>query len=82
MCVSHRARAYDGSIHTILTSGLIMVLVTGVIGVLFSNPTVAQICRTIAIGAFAAIVLIVGILPALLAVLDRVVAPKNAAPRA
>lgn len=76
------ARAYDGSIHTILTSGLIMVLVTGVIGFLFSNPTVAQICRTIAIGAFAAIILIVGILPALLAVLDRVVAPKNAAPRA
>ena len=75
------ARAYDGSIHTILTSGLIMVLVTGVIGFLFSNPTVAQICRTIAIGAFAAIILIVGILPALLAVLDRVVAPKDAAPR-
>lgn len=71
------ARAYDGSIHTILTSGLIMVLVTGVIGFLFSNPTVAQICRTIAIGAFAAIILIVGILPALLAVLDRVVAPKT-----
>ena len=38
--------AYKGSIHTILTSGTIMVLITAVIGLLFGNPTIEQIVRT------------------------------------
>nr|WP_283251330.1 MULTISPECIES: MMPL family transporter [unclassified Actinomyces] len=63
--------AYDGAIHTILTSGLIMVLVTGVLGWLFENPTVGQICQTISVGALSAVLLIVLVLPALLAVSDR-----------
>ncbi|WP_167202379.1 MMPL family transporter [Actinomyces respiraculi] len=71
--------AYDGAIHTILTSGLIMVLVTGVLGRLFENPTVGQICQTISIGALSAVLLIVFVLPALLAVSDRwVVAGRRA----
>ena len=50
--------AYRGSIHTVLTSGSILVLVTAVDGRFFGNLAVEQICRTISIGAFAAILLI------------------------
>lgn len=71
------AGAYEGSIHTILTSGLIMILVTGVLGYLFENPTVGQICQTIAIGATAAVLLILLALPALLAVTDRWIVPAR-----
>lgn len=71
------AGAYEGSIHTVLTSGLIMIIVTGVLGYLFENPTVGQICRTISIGATAAVLLIVLVLPALLAVTDRWIVPRG-----
>lgn len=75
------AGAYRGAIHTILTSGLIMVLVTGVLGWLFENPTVGQICQTISVGALSAVLLIVFVLPALLAVTDRWVVPGRRALR-
>lgn len=65
------AAAYQGSIHTILTSGLIMILVTGVVGYLFSDPTVGQICQTISMGALCATLLILFVLPGLLAACDR-----------
>lgn len=71
------AGAYEGSIHTILTSCLIMILATGVLGYLFENPTVGQICLTIAIGATAAVLLILLVLPALLAVTDRWIVPAR-----
>lgn len=69
--------AYRGSIHTVLTSGSIMVLVTAVVGKFFGNPTIEQICRTISIGAFSAIILILLFLPGLLALLDRWVLPRD-----
>lgn len=65
--------AYNGSIHTILTSGLIMVLVTGAIGMSPVDPTIAQICRIISIGALSAIILILFVLPGLIATCDRFV---------
>ena len=65
------AAAHQGSIHTILTSGLIMILVTGVVGYLFSDPTVGQICQTISMGALCATLLILFVLPGLLAACDR-----------
>ncbi len=65
--------AYNGSIHTILTSGLIMVIVTGAIGFSPVDPTIAQICRIISIGALSAILLILFILPGLIATCDRFV---------
>ncbi|MGN1137152.1 MAG: efflux RND transporter permease subunit [Oscillospiraceae bacterium] len=64
-------RAYDGSMHTILTSSLIMITVTGILGFVFSNPTIGEICLTIAKGAFCATVLIIFILPGILACADR-----------
>ena len=71
------ARAYDNSMHTIATSGSIMILVTGILGFLFENPTIAQICRTISIGALCASVLIIFVLPALLALGDRFFAGRE-----
>lgn len=65
--------AYNGSIHTILTSGLIMILVTGILSFAFPDPTVGQICQSISIGALCATILIVFILPGILAVFDKMV---------
>lgn len=69
--------AYGDSIHTILTSGLIMVLVTGIIGAFSDNPSIAPICTTISLGALSAILLILFVLPGMLAIFDRVVAKKR-----
>ena len=69
--------AYRGSIHTVLTSGSILVLVTAVDGRFFGNLAVEQICRTISIGAFAAILLILLFLPGVLALFDRWVLPRD-----
>ncbi len=63
--------AYEGSIHTILTSGLIMILVTGAVGFSPVDPTIAQVCQTISIGALSATLLILFILPGVVATLDR-----------
>lgn len=69
--------AYDGSIHTILTSGLIMILVTGVLGFAPIDQTIAQICQTVSIGALSATVLILFVLPGLLAALDKSVTKER-----
>lgn len=69
--------AYNGSIHTILTSGLIMVIVTGVIGFSPVDPTIAQICQTISIGSLSAILLILFVLPGLLAAFDKLIVGKK-----
>lgn len=63
--------AYNYSIHTIFTSGLIMVLVTFICSFAFADPSIAQICRTISIGATCAIVLILLVLPGLIVALDK-----------
>lgn len=65
--------AYNGSVHTVLTSGLIMVLVTGAIGMSPADPTITQICQTVSIGALCAILLILFVLPGLLATFDKIV---------
>lgn len=70
-------RALSRSIHTIMTSASIMILVTGILSFLFDNPTVAQICRTISIGALAATTLILFMLPGLLAALDPLIGGRT-----
>lgn len=69
--------AYNGSIHTILTSGLIIVVVTGIIGFSPVDPTIAQICQTISIGSLSAILLILFVLPGLLAAFDKLIVRKK-----
>lgn len=63
--------AYKGSTHTIFTSGLIMVFVTGVIGFAPVDPTISQLCQTLSIGTISAILLILFVLPGLLAAFDK-----------
>ena len=70
-------RAYDGSIHTIMTSGLIVILVTGLLGVTVSAPAIGPICATISLGSLSAVLLILFILPALTAALDKYVMKKH-----
>jgi hypothetical protein len=65
--------AYNGSIHTILTSSLVVVLVTGSVGFLFENPTIGQICLTVAKGALCAAVLIIFVLPGVVAAFDKLI---------
>lgn len=69
--------AYKGSIHTILTSGTIMVLITAVIGPLFGSPTIEQIVRTLSVGCASALFLILFVLPGILALCDRLVVGKG-----
>lgn len=69
--------AYDGSIHTVLTSGLIMVVVTGIIGFISTDPAVAPICMTLSIGSASAILLILFVLPGMLAAFDKIVKGKK-----
>ena len=71
------AAAYNGSIHSIMTSGLILILVTGLFGYLYSDPTVAEICRTISMGALSAVLVILLLLPGILSALDRLIVRKK-----
>ena len=65
--------AYDGALHTILTSALIMIGAAGILGYVFANPAIGEICLTISRGAISATLIIVFVLPGVLAALDRFV---------
>lgn len=71
--------ALNNAIHTILTSGLILITVTIVLGFLLANsdPAISQILLTIGTGSFCAVVLVVFILPGLIAALDKFIFTKN-----
>ncbi len=68
--------AYEGSSHSILTSGLIIVLITAIFGYAYPDPTIAEICRTLSTGALSVILVILFLLPAMLAAFDRLVIRK------
>ena len=63
--------SYRGSLHTILTSGMIMVLGTGIMSLVISDPIIVPVIRSVSQGALIAILLILFLLPAVLALLDR-----------
>jgi preprotein translocase subunit SecF len=69
--------SYEGALHTILTSALIMMILTAVMGFVFRNPAIGEICMTISKGAFSATVLVVFILLGILASLDKLICRKN-----
>ena len=69
--------AYAGSVHTILTSGLIMIGVTGVIGFTSPDPTIGPICQTISVGCLSAVLLILFVLPGMLAASDRLIVKRK-----
>ena len=63
--------AYRGSIRTILTSGLIMVIGPGAMAIFVDDVMISNIVGCIAVGAFMAIVLTLTLVPAVLVALDR-----------
>ena len=67
--------ALDNSIDTILTSGLIIVVITFVVGLLFRgvNIAISEILLLIAQGCFIGVMLSIFVLPSLVAVFDRFV---------
>lgn len=68
--------AYTDSFHTIFTSGIIIVVVTAIVGYAFADPAIRQIVHTISMGAACSILLIVFILPGVLASVDRWICRK------
>jgi len=70
-------KSYELSKHTIFTSGLILVFVTGIVGNLFSDPTISGIISTISIGGLSAILLILFVLPGLLAACDKLIVSRK-----
>ena len=63
--------AYKGSIRTILTSGLIMVIGPGAMALFIDDLMISNIVGCLAVGAFVAIVLTLTVVPAVLVALDR-----------
>ena len=63
--------AYRGSIRTILTSGLIMVIGPGAMALFVDDLMISNIVGCLAVGAFMAIVLTLMVVPAVLVALDR-----------
>lgn len=63
--------AYRGSIRTILTSGLIMVIGPGAMALFVDDLMISNIVGCIAVGAFMAIVLTLTVVPAVLVALDK-----------
>ena len=69
--------SYRCATHTILTSGLILILVPAIMTVLVSDPTVSDILQSIAIGAAVTVLLVLFVLPGVLAACDRFIAKKR-----
>ncbi len=70
-------KAYEGAIHTIATSGLILVLIPSIIGRLFEDPTISSIANTLSLGSLIAILLILVFLPGILITFDRWITRKS-----
>lgn len=71
------ASAYRSSIHAILTSGSILVLAPWFMTLVIHGEMIVSILRSISAGAFAAILLILFILPGTLALMDKWVVPSK-----
>lgn len=66
---------YNRSISAILTSASILIIVTAIVGNL-ATAIAAAVCQAISLGTFCATLIILVLLPALLATLDRFVVKK------
>lgn len=72
--------AYRGSIHTILTSGLIICCVPGGMALLLDDAMIQPIVRNLAVGSFAAIFIILFILPGVLSLVFPKCSQKSSHP--
>ena len=68
--------AYNRSIHTIISSSSILIIVTLVVA-RFASAIAAKICETISQGTFASLILILFILPGVLATTDKFICKKG-----
>ena len=69
--------AYKGSIRTITTSGLIMIVAPGVMALLVDDITISAIVGCLSIGAAMAVLLILIVLPGVLIAFDKLVVRKS-----
>ena len=67
--------AYNESIHTILTSGSILIIVTFIVGK-FATAITSKICMTLSQGTLCSTLLILILLPAILATFDKFIVKK------
>ena len=74
-------KSYKNTIHSIMTSGLILILCPYIMSMLLTDPTISVILYSISVGSLSAILLIIFVLPGLLAAFDRIVVKKGAHPR-
>ena len=74
-------KSYKNTIHSIMTSGLILILCPYIMSMLLTDPTISLILQSISVGALSAILLIIFVLPGLLAAFDKVVVKKGAHPK-
>ena len=74
-------KAYKNTIHSIMTSGLILILCPYIMSTLLTDPTISLILHSISVGALSAILLIIFVLPGLLAAFDKIVVKKGAHPQ-
>lgn len=70
--------AYNNSIHTILTSSSILIIVTLVVSI-FADAIAAKICETISQGTLCSAILILFVLPGVLSVFDKFICRKEIA---
>lgn len=68
--------SYNKSIHTILTSSSILIIVTLIVGN-FTSAIASKICKTLSQGTLCSALLILLILPAVLAACDRFIIKKH-----
>ena len=68
--------AYNKSIHTILSSSSILIIVTLIVSS-FADAIAAKICETISQGTFCSVILILLMLPGVLATCDKLICRKN-----
>ena len=74
-------KSYKNTIHSIMTSGLILILCPYIMSMLLTDPTISTILHSISVGALSAILLIIFVLPGLLAAFDRIVVKKGSHPQ-
>ena len=74
-------RAYEGSSHSILTSGLILIIVPFVMHLIMKDPMISAILRSLSIGALAVVSLILFVLPGVIAALDPLMKKRHDRPQ-
>ena len=70
-------KAYKGSIRTIMTSGIIMVIGPGVMAVSVNDVAISSIVGCLAVGSAVSVLLILFVLPGILVAFDRWVVNKK-----